>query len=133
MTLIDGKVTTSTVDPARLRSSSREHRRVSNFAREPFAELTSVTLCILNSGVLLYGSQVEPGSRPFQGGCRRTRHQTAGCATSVYHRVLTSLNEVSVATVSAKGTRERVSVSSAKLRKDLSHLGSYRCAASVTT
>jgi len=43
----------------------------------------------------------------------------------LYHRVLTALLEQGIATVSSEGLAEAAGVSSAKLRKDLSHLGSY--------
>ena len=43
----------------------------------------------------------------------------------IYHRVLTHLAEVGVATVSSEELAAASGVTSAKLRKDLSHLGSY--------
>ncbi len=43
----------------------------------------------------------------------------------VYHRVLTALEERGVATVSSEELAAAAGVNSAKLRKDLSHLGSY--------
>jgi redox-sensing transcriptional repressor len=43
----------------------------------------------------------------------------------VYHRALVALAERGVATVSSEDLADAVGVSSAKLRKDLSHLGSY--------
>jgi len=43
----------------------------------------------------------------------------------VYHRVLTGLVEAGVATVSSEELAAASGVTSAKLRKDLSHLGSY--------
>lgn len=43
----------------------------------------------------------------------------------VYHRVLTQLAEAAVTTVSSEELAQACGVSSAKLRKDLSHLGSY--------
>ncbi len=43
----------------------------------------------------------------------------------VYHRVLTSLQELGVTTVSSEELAHSSGVNSAKLRKDLSHLGSY--------
>jgi len=43
----------------------------------------------------------------------------------VYHRVLTTLQEQGVTTVSSEGLATSSGVNSAKLRKDLSHLGSY--------
>ncbi len=43
----------------------------------------------------------------------------------VYHRVLVHLSESGVATVSSEELAAASGVSSAKLRKDLSHLGSY--------
>ena len=43
----------------------------------------------------------------------------------VYHRVLTALAESGVATVSSEELAAASGVTSAKLRKDLSHLGSY--------
>ncbi len=43
----------------------------------------------------------------------------------VYHRVLTGLEEAGVSTVSSEELAQACGVSSAKLRKDLSHLGSY--------
>ena len=43
----------------------------------------------------------------------------------VYHRVLTQLADAGVATVSSDGLAQSCGVSPAKLRKDLSHLGSY--------
>ena len=43
----------------------------------------------------------------------------------VYHRVLTSLADAGVATVSSEELAAASGVTSAKLRKDLSHLGSY--------
>jgi len=43
----------------------------------------------------------------------------------VYHRVLGQLAEAGVSTVSSEGLAQSCGVSSAKLRKDLSHLGSY--------
>lgn len=43
----------------------------------------------------------------------------------VYHRVLAALQEDGVATVSSEELAQACGVTSAKLRKDLSHLGSY--------
>lgn len=43
----------------------------------------------------------------------------------IYHRVLTQLLDESVATVSSAELAELTGVNSAKVRKDLSHLGSY--------
>lgn len=43
----------------------------------------------------------------------------------VYHRVLTQLADAAVTTVSSEELAQACGVSSAKLRKDLSHLGSY--------
>lgn len=43
----------------------------------------------------------------------------------VYHRVLTSLQELGVTTVSSEELAASSGVNSPKLRKDLSHLGSY--------
>lgn len=43
----------------------------------------------------------------------------------IYHRVLTGLSESGVATVSSEELAAASGVTSAKLRKDLSHLGSY--------
>jgi redox-sensing transcriptional repressor len=43
----------------------------------------------------------------------------------VYHRVLTQVAEAGVTTVSSEELAKACGVSSAKLRKDLSHLGSY--------
>jgi redox-sensing transcriptional repressor len=43
----------------------------------------------------------------------------------IYHRVLTGLVEVGIATVSSEELAAASGVTSAKLRKDLSHLGSY--------
>ena len=43
----------------------------------------------------------------------------------IYHRVLTHLSESGVATVSSEELAAASGVTSAKLRKDLSHLGSY--------
>lgn len=43
----------------------------------------------------------------------------------VYHRVLTSLQDLGVTTVSSEELAGSSGVNSAKLRKDLSHLGSY--------
>lgn len=43
----------------------------------------------------------------------------------VYHRVLASLHEIPVAMVSSDELAEAAGVTSAKLRKDLSYLGSY--------
>ncbi len=43
----------------------------------------------------------------------------------VYHRVLAQLAEAGVSTVSSEELAQACGVSSAKLRKDLSHLGSY--------
>lgn len=43
----------------------------------------------------------------------------------VYHRVLTQLSDAGVALVSSEDLASACGVSSAKLRKDLSHLGSY--------
>jgi redox-sensing transcriptional repressor len=43
----------------------------------------------------------------------------------IYHRVLTHLSERGVATVSSEELAAASGVTSAKLRKDLSHLGSY--------
>ncbi|MBI1378944.1 MAG: redox-sensing transcriptional repressor Rex [Frankiales bacterium] len=43
----------------------------------------------------------------------------------IYHRVLSQLAEVGVATVSSEELAAASGVTSAKLRKDLSHLGSY--------
>ncbi len=43
----------------------------------------------------------------------------------VYHRVLVSLSEAGVQTVSSEALAARCGVSSAKFRKDLSYLGSY--------
>ena len=43
----------------------------------------------------------------------------------IYHRVLTQLADTDVTTVSSEELAQACGVSSAKLRKDLSHLGSY--------
>jgi redox-sensing transcriptional repressor len=43
----------------------------------------------------------------------------------IYHRVLTQFAEAQVSTVSSEELAQACGVSSAKLRKDLSHLGSY--------
>ncbi|MET0740373.1 MAG: redox-sensing transcriptional repressor Rex [Candidatus Nanopelagicales bacterium] len=43
----------------------------------------------------------------------------------VYHRILTSMSERGVATVSSEDLAAAAGITSAKLRKDLSHLGSY--------
>ncbi|MSV52894.1 MAG: redox-sensing transcriptional repressor Rex, partial [Actinobacteria bacterium] len=43
----------------------------------------------------------------------------------VYHRVLVSLSEAGVQTVSSEALAAKCGVSSAKFRKDLSYLGSY--------
>ena len=43
----------------------------------------------------------------------------------IYHRVLGQLSESGIATVSSEELAQTCGVSSAKLRKDLSHLGSY--------
>ncbi|MEI2729288.1 MAG: redox-sensing transcriptional repressor Rex [Candidatus Nanopelagicales bacterium] len=58
-------------------------------------------------------------------GTRRGIPEATVARLPVYHRVLTSLNEVGVATVSSEELANASGVSSAKLRKDLSHLGSY--------
>jgi hypothetical protein len=65
-------------------------------------------------------------------GTRRGIPEATVARLPVYHRVLTSLNEVGVATVSSEELANASGVSSAKLRKDLSHLGSYGTR-SVTT
>jgi redox-sensing transcriptional repressor len=65
-----------------------------------------------------------PAARP-----RRARRGGIPDATvarlPVYHRVLTGLSERGVGTVSSEELAGAAGVNSAKLRKDLSHLGSY--------
>ncbi len=58
-------------------------------------------------------------------GIRRGIPEATVARLPIYHRVLTSLNEQGVPTVSSEELATSSGVSSAKLRKDLSHLGSY--------
>ena len=58
-------------------------------------------------------------------GTRRGIPEATVARLPIYHRVLTSLNELGVETVSSEELASASGVSSAKLRKDLSHLGSY--------
>ncbi len=58
-------------------------------------------------------------------GTRRGIPEATVARLPVYHRVLTTLNELGVSTVSSEELANSSGVSSAKLRKDLSHLGSY--------
>ncbi len=58
-------------------------------------------------------------------GIRRGIPEATVARLPIYHRVLTSLNEQGVQTVSSEELATSSGVSSAKLRKDLSHLGSY--------
>ena len=61
---------------------------------------------------------------PVQGAVRDIPDATVA-RLPVYHRVLTQLAEQQVTTVSSEELAQACGVSSAKLRKDLSHLGSY--------
>lgn len=58
-------------------------------------------------------------------GSRRGIPEATVARLPIYHRVLTGLRESGVGTVSSKELATSSGVSSAKLRKDLSHLGSY--------
>ena len=58
-------------------------------------------------------------------GTRRRGFQILDARLPVYHRVLCGLGERGVATVSSEELAASSGVNSAKLRKDLSHLGSY--------
>lgn len=73
-----------------------------------------------------HGSHGHPRSRR---GVRRDGRAAIPDATvarlPVYHRVLTGLAERGVGTVSSEELAGAAGVNSAKLRKDLSHLGSY--------
>ena len=61
----------------------------------------------------------------FAVGTRRGIPEATVARLPIYHRVLAGLNELGVATVSSEELATSSGVSSAKLRKDLSHLGSY--------
>jgi redox-sensing transcriptional repressor len=63
------------------------------------------------------------GPRPLRAG--RGIPDATVARLPVYHRVLTQLAETDVTTVSSEELAQACGVSSAKLRKDLSHLGSY--------
>lgn len=56
---------------------------------------------------------------------RATVPATTVARLPIYHQALTTLQDQGVATVSSAGLAERTGVSSAKLRKDLSFLGSF--------
>ena len=58
-------------------------------------------------------------------GTRRGIPEATVARLPVYHRVLTSLNEVGVATVSSEELANASVSAAPELRKDLSHLGSY--------
>jgi redox-sensing transcriptional repressor len=68
-----------------------------------------------------------PGTPPSSaGGARRERVPEATVARlPVYHRCLAELHERGDATVSSERLAELAGVNAAKVRKDLSHLGSY--------
>ena len=62
---------------------------------------------------------------PTPGLSRRDIPPATVARLPVYHRVLGQFDEAGVGTVSSEELAEACGVSSAKLRKDLSHLGSY--------
>ena len=63
---------------------------------------------------------------PARGSARRQGIPDATVARlPIYLRALHSLNEAGVATVSSDALADAAGVNSAKVRKDLSHLGSY--------
>jgi redox-sensing transcriptional repressor len=62
---------------------------------------------------------------PTPGLARRDIPPATVARLPVYHRVLGQFDEAGVGTVSSEELAEACGVSSAKLRKDLSHLGSY--------
>ncbi len=63
----------------------------------------------------------ETGSRAR----RRGIPEATVARLPLYHRILTAMSEHGVATVSSEDLAAAAGVTSAKLRKDLSHLGSY--------
>ena len=71
----------------------------------------------------------RPGAAPERSDTIRNLGRDIPGATvarlPVYHRVLVGLEESGVTTVSSEELSQACGVSSAKLRKDLSHLGSY--------
>lgn len=68
----------------------------------------------------------SPGGRVGVRGAGRSGIPDATVARlPIYHRVLSALLEDGVATVSSQELAQASGVNSAKLRKDLSHLGSY--------
>jgi len=71
------------------------------------------------------GSPVRVPRRRAATGARRGIPEATVARLPVYHRVLTALRERGVATVSSSELAQASGVNSAKLRKDLSHLGSY--------
>ncbi len=66
-------------------------------------------------------STAAPGRRARKGGVP----EATVARLPLYHRALTTLAERHVATVSSEELATAAGVNSAKLRKDLSHLGSY--------
>ena len=78
----------------------------------------------MSSGAELAGSAAEPGNttdRPYPGGIP----EATVARLPVYLRALYSLAERGVTTVASDELARSAGVNSAKLRKDLSHLGSY--------
>jgi redox-sensing transcriptional repressor len=73
----------------------------------------------------------RPSASPRSASARATAARGAGIPEAtvarlpIYHRVLTTLRDQGVATVSSTELAEASGVNPAKLRKDLSHLGSY--------
>ena len=66
-----------------------------------------------------------PLSRPTRSTVRRGIPEATVARLPVYHRVLLGLVDTGVTTVSSEELAHAAGVTSAKLRKDLSHLGSY--------
>lgn len=58
-------------------------------------------------------------------GVRRGIPEATVARLPIYHRVLTSMRDDDVTTVSSEELAQACGINSAKLRKDLSHLGSY--------
>ena len=71
------------------------------------------------------GAQGRPRGRAVRRDGRAGIPDATVARLPVYHRVLTALAEQGVGTVSSEELAGAAGVNSAKLRKDLSHLGSY--------
>ena len=75
--------------------------------------------------VAVSGGHATPDGLPRQNGRRTAISEATVARLPVYLRVLTGFADSGVATVSSEQLAQAAGVGPAKLRKDLSHLGSY--------